>query len=71
MRRYYPGDTALQFWGSKQYLKGIPLIAENSYDRSRSKSIFTKAQIRNYRARIAVLNKKLLGGDAVFFLYKE
>jgi|GEM_PF-5382685 hypothetical protein len=34
MRRYYPGDTAFQFWGSEQYLKGIPLIAENSYDRS-------------------------------------
>lgn len=63
--------TAFQFWGSEQYLKGIPLIAENSYDRNRSKSIFSKAQIRDYRTRIFALNKKLLGGDAVFFLYKE
>jgi len=63
--------TAFQFWGSEQYLKGIPLIAENSYDRNRSKSIFSKAQIRNYRARISDLNKRLLGGDAVFFLYKK
>lgn len=62
--------TAFQFWGSEQYVKGIPLIAENSYDRNRSKSIFTKAQIRSYRARIADLNKSLQGGDAVFFLYK-
>jgi len=63
--------TAFQFWASEQYIKEIPLIAKNSYDRNKSKSIFTKAQIRNYRARIATLNKSLLGGDAVFFLYKE
>lgn len=63
--------TAFQFWGSEQYIKGIPLIAENSYDRNKSKSIFSKAQIRDYRARIAALNKSLLGGDAVFFLYKK
>jgi SAM-dependent methyltransferase len=63
--------TAFQFWGSEQYIKGISLISKNSYNRSKSKSIFSKAQIRSYRARIAELNKCLRGGDAVFFLYKE
>lgn len=63
--------TAFQFWGSEQYIKGIPLIAKNSYNRNRSKSIFSKARIRHYRARIAVLNKNLQGGDAAFFLYKD
>jgi SAM-dependent methyltransferase len=71
IRELLHDGTAFQFWGSEQYVKGIPLIAENSYDRNRSKSIFTKGQIRDYRARIAVLNKNLLGGDAVFFLYKK
>ena len=61
---------AFQFWGSEQYLKGIALIAENSYSQNKSKSIFTKAQIEDYRKRIAVLNENLQGGDAVFFLYK-
>jgi len=63
--------TAFQFWGSEQYIKEIPLIAENSYSRNRSKSIFRKAQIKEYRTRIAELNKNLQGGDAVFFLYKK
>lgn len=62
--------TAFQFWGSEQYIKGISLIAENSYSRNKSKSVFSKAQIKGWRVRIADLNKDLQGGDAAFFLYK-
>ncbi|MFT3932066.1 MAG: class I SAM-dependent methyltransferase [Chitinophagaceae bacterium] len=63
--------TAFQFWGSEQYAKDISLIAENSYNKNKSKSIFDKSQIRKYRRQIAALNKQQMGGDAVFYLHKK
>lgn len=63
--------TAFQFWGSEQYKRGINLKAPNSYDVDKSKSIFTKAQIREYKRRIKELNKQHLGGEAQFYLYKN
>ncbi len=63
--------TAFQFWGSEQYLKGINLRAENSYDVDRHKSIFSRKQIRDFKTRIRELNKQHLGGQAQFYLYKH
>lgn len=62
--------TALQFWGSEQYKRGISLMAENSYNINKHKSIFPKAKINEYKKRIEVLNKQRMGGDAAFYLYK-
>lgn len=62
--------TAFQFWGSEQYKRGITLKAPNSYDVDKSKSIFSKAQIRAYKQRVKELNKAHLGGEAQFYLYK-
>lgn len=63
--------TAFQFWGSEQYKKDINLKAPNSYDVDKSKSIFNKSQIREYKRRIKELNKQHLGGEAQFYLYKK
>lgn len=63
--------TAFQFWGSEQYKKGINLKAPNSYEVDKSKSIFTKSQIKEYKRRIKELNKQHLGGEAQFYLYKK
>jgi SAM-dependent methyltransferase len=63
--------TAFHFWGSEQYIKDIPLVAENSYEKNKRKSIFSKKQIKGYKKRIEELNNQQLGGDAVFYLYKN
>ena len=62
--------TALQFWGSEQYKKDISLMAENSYNINKHKSIFTKAQMNQFKKRIKDLNSSKMGGDAAFYLYK-
>jgi hypothetical protein len=64
-------STAFQFWGSEQYKAGISLVAENSYSKNKEKSIFSKEQIAEYTKRIGELNSRQLGGDAVFYLYKQ
>jgi hypothetical protein len=60
-----------QFWGSEQYLKGIPLLAENSYARNPAKSIFSKAEIKNYKQMARKLNLESQGDQAVIYMVKE
>ena len=62
---------AFQFWGSEQYKNGISMVAPNSYKTNKRKSIFSKAQIRDYKKRIELLNSRQQGGDGVFYLYKD
>jgi predicted SAM-dependent methyltransferase len=59
-----------QFWGSEQYLKDIPLLDSKSYFENPNNSIFTKKQIKVYRAKTRELNKKHQGDAACFYLYK-
>ncbi len=60
-----------QFLGSEQYLKDIPLLAENSYARNPAKSIFSKAEIKNYKKMAAKLNIEAQGDQAAIYLVKE
>ena len=66
----YDSDE-FQFWGSQQYLKGIPLMAENSYGRNPAKSIFSHEEIKNFKERAHKLNSSSRGDQAVFFLVKN
>lgn len=61
----------LQFWGSEQYLKDIPLRDKRSYAESYDESLFTKEQIQSFRDRAAVLNERRDGDTACFRLYKD
>jgi len=63
-------STEFQFWGSEQYLKNIPLNAENSYAVNPKKSLFSKKQIRCFRNKAVELNKKHDGDSACFCLHK-
>ena len=60
-----------QFWGSQQYLKDIPLMAENSYGKNPAKSIFTKAEIKNYKKMARKLNLESQGDQAVIYMVKN
>ena len=66
----YDSDE-FQFWGSQQYLKGIPLMAENSYGRNPAKSIFSQEEIKNFKETARKLNSSSRGDQAVVFLVKN
>lgn len=60
----------LQFWGSEQYKKDIPLNAGNSYSKSPENSIFTPEEMEEFKVRSKMLNKENLGDQAIFILKK-
>jgi len=49
-------STEFQFWGSKQYKRDIPLMAENSYSVDPKKSIFIKKQMKESKKMAKELN---------------
>lgn len=66
----YDSDE-LQFCGSEQYLKNIPLTSPHSYRTSIESSIFSKKDIACYKKQAAELNKQNLGDMAAFYLTKK
>ncbi len=59
-----------QFWGSEQYAKDISMRGKRSYYENPNNSIFTKAQIEQYKLDAKELNKKGEGDAACFYLRK-
>ena len=64
-------SNEFQFWGSQQYLENIPLMSENSYGRNPSQSIFSEAEIKNYKKMAHELNLESKGDQAVVYLEKN
>ncbi|KAA3606257.1 MAG: class I SAM-dependent methyltransferase [Calditrichaeota bacterium] len=64
-------SETLQFWGSEQYLKDIPLNAKESYANGVKNSIFSSKEISEFAKRAKDLNKNQRGDQANFFLYKQ
>ena len=63
-------STDYQFWGSEQYLNDIPLRDSRSYYENPNSSIFSKKQIKEFKAKAIELNKNNDGDCACFYLYK-
>lgn len=57
-------------WCSEQYVKKIPLHAEQSWSVNRDKSLFTKKQIKEFQEKIMAENKKNNGDTAAYYLKK-
>lgn len=64
-------STDLQFWGSEQYQKGIPLFSSRSYGKNRKNSIFSEAEIESFKERAATLNRENRGDQATIYLRKN
>jgi SAM-dependent methyltransferase len=64
-------SNEFQFWGSEQYLQGVPLMSEKSYGRNPAQSLFSKVQIKNYRKMADKLNIESQGDQAVIYLVKN
>lgn len=63
-------STAVQFWGSEQYLLDIPLMDERSYFVNPQNSIFSAQQITEFARKATELNKREEGDQAIFYLRK-
>lgn len=71
LHNIYNNSTALQFWGSEQYKKDIPLFSNKSYETNPDNSIFSKKEIVNFNRHTKQLNKINKGDQAVFYLIKQ
>jgi SAM-dependent methyltransferase len=61
---------AFQFWGSEQYMQGMPLHDTRSYLENPKSSIFSKKEICSFENRAKELNARAQGDQAVFYLMK-
>ncbi len=64
-------STDFQFWGSEQYKRDIPYMADNSYFVNPKKSIFSKREIKRYKKMATELNLRKQGDQAAFYLVKK
>jgi len=61
----------LEFYGSEQYLRDIPLTANNSYWLNHDNQLFTDKEIENFNILTDYVNKHNEGGRACFFFRKS
>ncbi|MDZ7411309.1 MAG: class I SAM-dependent methyltransferase [candidate division KSB1 bacterium] len=59
-----------QFWGSEQYRKDIPLMADVSYLVDTAPHLFSKRQIAGFKAQAEKLNAANCGDSTVYYLAK-
>jgi hypothetical protein len=66
--RVFFDSHALQFWGSEQYRRGIPLRDPRSYGENPNTDLFTAGEIRAFERRARHLNRQHNGDSAGFVL---
>ena len=64
-------SRSIQFWGSEQYMKDIPLMDERSYFVKPGASIFSDAEINKFEEETKKLNETGRGDQGVFFLRRK
>lgn len=60
----------LQFYGSEQYKKGIPLLSKNLYMLNPEQSTFLPKRIKQFKKKAEILNKLGRGDQAAFWVTK-
>jgi SAM-dependent methyltransferase len=60
----------LEFYGSEQYVKGIPLSDPNSYWTNEDSTIFTPEELNEFTRLSKYVNENRIGGRASFFFKK-
>lgn len=66
--RTFRDSYALQFWGSEQYRRDIPLNDPRSWAVDPQRAVFTQAEIDEFERRSAELNRRGDGDSAGFVL---
>lgn len=57
----------LEFYGSEQYARGIPLSAEESYWSNKKSRLFSEKELEHFRQKAREVNESQRGGRACFF----
>jgi hypothetical protein len=70
VEKVFYDSTDFQFWGSEQYIKGIPYMSEKSYIHNRRKSMFSHRQISEFKRLARELNLKEQGDQVAIILRK-
>jgi len=68
---FFYDSTDFQFWGSEQYLKGIPLNSSNSYNQNPRKSMFSESDIKSFKLQARVLNANNQGDQVALYFSKK
>jgi hypothetical protein len=63
-------STEFQFWGSEQYVRGIPLTDQKAYRNGIKNSIFNDKDIEGFRKKAERINEPNEGDQACFILRK-
>ncbi len=63
-------SRSIQFWGSEQYKRDIPLMDERSFFVNRDNSIFSEDEVEKFEKETERLNKTGEGDQAVLFMKK-
>ena len=71
MEKVVYDSTSFQYWGSEQYIRGIPLKSEQSHWVNPSESIFSEADIIKFEQSAQKLNLENRGDQAAFYLKKR
>jgi hypothetical protein len=66
--RVFFDSGSLQFWGSEQYRRDIPLRDPRSYCEDQATELFTAAKIKDFHRRAQRLNRQGIGDSAGFVL---
>jgi len=61
-------SNALQFWGSEQYMRGIPLRSDRSYGVNADASIFSRDDVSRFMREAMTLNVQGRGDQVAFYL---
>ena len=70
LKEYYYDSTAIQFWGSEQYLRNITLNSPESFSNNPRKSIFSKKEIKSFKKLSEELNRNNQGDQVILYLKK-
>jgi SAM-dependent methyltransferase len=70
LREVVYDSSSFQFYGSEQYVRGIPLESTTPGADSAAR-LFSKAEIRRFEKRAKELNRKGEGDQAAFYLGKD
>jgi SAM-dependent methyltransferase len=68
VERVLHDSTAFQFWGSEQYRRGIPLLAQGGPPDAWARTFFSAGRLRAFRREAHRLNVAGRGDQAVFLL---
>ncbi len=71
VNNFYYDSTDFQFWGSEQYLRGIPLRSSNSYAINPHNSFFSRREIKLFKKKAKELNIKNQGDQLTLYLSKN